>query len=132
MVSKYFKNYKDFFQDLSVFKERGNLLTTLEAFKIQSPKGKLVAKTKEGKWKYTDYEQSLVTSLLVGDFSVHSGNMGVIGKDGDDQKKLVRIDFGAAFRDFTSEINPYKSVKNRMGYEKNYFLRDHPVVRQVF
>jgi hypothetical protein len=131
LVSKYFKNYKDFFQDLSIFKERGNLLTTLEAFKIQSTKGKLATKTKEGKWKYTDYEQSLVTSLLVGDFSVHSGNMGVISKDGDDQKKLVRIDFGAAFRDFTPEINPYKSVKNRMGYEKNYFLRDHPKERII-
>ena len=62
---------------------------------------------------------------------MHSGNMGLIGKDGDSHKKLVRIDFGAAFRDFSPEINPYKSVKNRLGKEKNYFLRDHPKERII-
>ena len=131
LVSKYFKQYKDFFQDRSLFKERGKLLSGLEATPIKSPKDKLAEKNKDGSYKYTGYEQSLVTSLLVGDFSVHSGNMGVIGKDGDPQKKLVRIDFGAAFRDFSPDINPYKSVKNRIGQEKNYFLRDHPKERIV-
>ncbi len=43
----------------------------------------------------------------------------------------MRIDFGAAFRDFTDDINPYKSIKNRSGGEKNYFLRDHPKKRTM-
>ncbi len=131
LVSKYFKQYKDFFQDRSTFQERGSLLSVLEATPIKSPQSKLAEKNNDGTYRYTGYEKALVTSLLVGDFSVHSGNMGVIGQDTDQQKKLVRIDFGAAFRDFSPDINPYKSVKNRLGQEKNYFLRDHPKERII-
>ena len=132
LTSKYFSNYQDFFKAAG-YKDRP---TTTEAFqsklpdKFQYVKRELTSKDKNGEYKYQGYEQALVTSLLLGDFSVHSGNMGVVtGEDG--KKNLVRIDFGAAFRNFSPEINPYESVKNRAGFEKNYFLRDHPTERIV-
>ena len=47
------------------------------------------------------------------------------------EKQLVRIDFGAAFRKMSPEINPIKSNKAHVVLQKNYFLRDHPK-RRVF
>lgn len=84
----------------------------------------LSKRDKKGEFKYKNYAKITVASLLLGDRSVHSGNIGVVDKNG--QSELVRIDFGAAFRELPSDIEPMKSMKNRAGFEKNYFLRDHP------
>jgi len=115
------------------YKDRPEKLEVIQSLipSTQYVKKELTKKTPDNSYKYEGYEQSLVTSLLLGDFSVHSGNMGVIGRENDEKKKLVRIDFGAAFRDFQDDINPYKTVKNRVGLEKNYFLRDHPKERII-
>jgi hypothetical protein len=53
--------------------------------------------------------------------------MGVVDRNG--KKELVRIDFGAAFRKLAPKINPKNSIRNRLKFEKNYFLRDHPKER---
>jgi hypothetical protein len=130
LASKYFKNYTDFFKEAG-YKDRPEKLEAIQAMLPGKGyvKKELLKKNQDNSYKYNGYEQSLVTSLLLGDFSVHSGNMGVIGQKDDKTKKLVRIDFGAAFRELKSDINPYQSVKNRIGLEKNYFLRDHPSER---
>ncbi|MCP5362941.1 MAG: hypothetical protein H6911_03175 [Rickettsiaceae bacterium] len=136
LASKFFKQgYRDFFKDnTEVFTKRTGTLAVLESTPLKSPKSAFKRKTK-GAYEYNGYEQTVVTSLLLGDFSIHSGNIGVIDIEGEKGKKpkkqLVRIDFGAAFRDFTDDINPYKSIKNRSGGEKNYFLRDHPKERTM-
>jgi hypothetical protein len=151
LASKFFKQgYRDFFKDNTyVFSKRTGKLAALESTSLKSPKSAFKRKTK-GTYEYNGYEQTMVTSLLLGDFSVHSGNIGVIDIEGEKGKKpkkqLVRIDFGAAFRDFTDDINPYQDIPNRRGikfkaehpdrplpagYQKNYFLRDHPKERTM-
>jgi len=151
LASKFFKQgYRDFFKDNTyVFSKRTGKLAALESTSLKSPKSAFKRKTK-GTYEYNGYEQTMVTSLLLGDFSVHSGNIGVIDIEGEKgkepKKQLVRIDFGAAFRDFTDDINPYQDIPNRRGikfkaehpdrplpagYQKNYFLRDHPKERTM-
>ena len=151
LASRFFKQgYRDFFKEnTSVFSKRTGALAALESTSLKSPKSAFKRKTK-GDYEYSGYEKSIVTSLLLGDFSVHSGNIGVIdiegGKGKKPKKQLVRIDFGAAFRDFTDDINPYQDIPNRRGvkfkaknpgktlpngYQKNYFLRDHPKERTM-
>lgn len=130
LVSKYFKNgYQDFYKEAK-YNDRPSKLEAIQS-KLMSRNyvnRKLAEKDAKGQYKYQDYEKIMASSLLVGDFSVHSGNIGVLTQD---NNKLVRIDFGAAFRDFSSEVKPFASIKNRIGAEKNYFLRDHPKERIV-
>lgn len=57
------------------------------------------------KQKYTGFEQIAPTSLLIGDFDVHTGNIGVIREEGQ-APRLVRIDFGAAFTKLENEVHP--------------------------
>ena len=151
LASKFFKQgYRDFFKDNTyVFSKRTGKLAALESTSLKSPKSAFKRKTK-GTYEYNGYEQTMVTSLLLGGFSVHSGNIGVIDIEGEKgkepKKQLVRIDFGAAFRDFTDDINPYQDIPNRRGikfktehpdrplpagHQKNYFLRDHPKERTM-
>ncbi|GGG01159.1 MULTISPECIES: hypothetical protein [Cysteiniphilum] len=57
-------------------------------------------------------------SLLLGDYSVHSGN--VFGISGDDGKlSFGKLDFGAAFRDFTKN----KSLIKPHEYEANLYKK---------
>ena len=120
LASKFFKQgYRDFFKDNTyVFSKRTGKLAALESTSLKSPKSAFKRKTK-GTYEYNGYEQTMVTSLLLGGFSVHSGNIGVIDIEGEKgkepKKQLVRIDFGAAFRDFTDDINPYRDIPNRRG-----------------
>jgi hypothetical protein len=118
LASKYFKNYKDLFQE-SGYENRPE---TWEAMGWNNHVKKILA----NKEQYKGYDKSVATSLLLGDFSLHSGNIGVVNNPNTNEKELVRIDFGAAFRKLSEDINPFKSQTNRVGGEKNYFLRDHP------
>lgn len=152
LASKFFQdNYKDFYQEAG-YKERPR---ALEAIQSNLPDSGQYMKQELNQDKYTGYEAAIVASILIGDYSMHSGNMGVIDarhKDGenkgekiDNKREIVRIDFGAAFREetFQTEIDPYKSNKEHMfgvgplkiENEKNYFLRDHPeekIISQEF
>lgn len=128
ITSTYFKNY----QDLSAcagYAERPVKMEFFESIlgRNQYVKNELLSKDSQNKYIYQDYEKAIVTSLLLGDFSVHSGNLGVVSRN--NRRELVRIDFGAALRSFTIEIKLFHSIKNRMGFEKNYLRRDHPVER---
>lgn len=131
LASKFFDgNYKDLYKELNKEDRNANLeaVQAIISSKSQYVKKGLVAKDDNGNYKLNNYEQIIAASLLLDDKSVHSGNIGVV--DGPDStRKLVRIDFGAAFRSFSSDINPMESKKNRVGLEKNYFKRDHPEER---
>jgi hypothetical protein len=125
LASKYFKNYEDLYQSIGD-KKRHEIFESFQSKFSGTNKTKkaLAAKNADGTYKYQNYEQPIAISLLCGDFSLHSGNLGVVNGN-----ELVRIDFGAAFRDMNNDIDPFKSISNRMGFEKNYFLRDHPTER---
>jgi hypothetical protein len=137
LASKFFKDdYQDIFKDLG--KERGKAGRFKESMSYWLKRATgittyqylhdgLTKKDKEGNYLYQNYEKATVTSLLLGDKSIHSGNIGVVNRDG--KLEVVRIDFGAAFRKLGKNINPLKSEVNSQNFEKNYFLRDHPEER---
>jgi len=64
---------------------------------------------------YTGFEQIAPTSLLISDFDMHTGNIGVV-RDKDGKKpKLVRIDFGGAFRNLDDDdgsIHPHSRQRH--------------------
>lgn len=130
LASKFFKEgYRDLFSDLGKH-DRNATLETVQSWLPETQqyvKRGIAKKDSNGEFVYQNYERATVASLLLGDKSVHSGNMGVIDRNG--QKTLVRIDFGAAFRKLAPEINPKNSIRNRLKFEKNYFVRDHPKER---
>ncbi|WP_341757118.1 MULTISPECIES: Sca4 family protein [unclassified Candidatus Tisiphia] len=57
---------------------------------------------------YSDFDKIAPTSLLIGDFDIHTGNIGVI-RDSDNSTippKLVRLDFAGSFDQLEDEIYP--------------------------
>ena len=123
LASKFFKNYKDLSEDLGK-EHRPEKLEVAQSF---LPESQQYVKQGLARDEYHDYERVTAASLLLGDKSIHSGNIGVVSERG--TKRLVRIDFGAAFRELSPSIDPKISIANRVGMEKNYFLRDHPEKR---
>lgn len=58
---------------------------------------------------YSDFDKIAPTSLLIGDFDIHTGNIGVI-RDPDNSTippKLVRLDFAGSFEQLEDEIHPH-------------------------
>lgn len=129
LVSEYFKEgYRDFYKDLGD-KDRSALGELAEAYlpaRAQHVRKGLDKRDEEGNFVYQNYEPAVVGSLLLADQSIHSGNIGVVERGDPKKPHLVRIDFGAAFREFEPDINPFKSNKAHVVLQKNYFLRDHP------
>ncbi|KGP62436.1 hypothetical protein EP47_01560 [Legionella norrlandica] len=126
--SKFFKNYEDLYKSWgnkrrSSIRENLQTLSRKESFTASE----LAKKNDEGQYIYSGYEQIIVSSLLIGDFSLHSGNIGVATEKG--KKRLVRIDFGASFKYFTPEVSAFQSISNRFGFEKNYLKHEHPKER---
>ncbi len=134
LASEFFQdNYRDLYRDLG---KEGDRPAGLEVGQDYLPKrsqyvrqGLAKKDPVTGEHVYQHYEKAIVASLLLADQSVHSGNIGVVDRDG--KKQLVRIDFGAAFRTMSPEINPIKSNRSDIVLQKNYFLRDHPK-RRIF
>ncbi|WP_425362829.1 Sca4 family protein [Candidatus Tisiphia endosymbiont of Hybos culiciformis] len=57
---------------------------------------------------YSDFDKIVPTSLLIGDFDIHTGNIGVI-RDPDNSTippKLVRFDFAGSFNQLEDDIHP--------------------------
>ncbi|MBA2628750.1 MAG: hypothetical protein H0U78_01775 [Rickettsiaceae bacterium] len=134
LASEFFQdNYRDLYRDLG---KKGDRPVGLELVQDYLPKraqyvrrGLAKKDPVTGEFVYQNYEKTTVASLLLADQSVHSGNIGVVDRNG--TKQLVRIDFGAAFRTMGPEIDPVKSNMAHVVLEKNYFLRDHPK-RRIF
>lgn len=129
LASEYFKEgYRDFYTDLGD-KDRSAGRELVEGYlpaRAQHVRQGLAQKDEQGNFVYQNYEPAVVSSLLLADQSIHSGNIGVVNRGNPEKPHLVRIDFGAAFREFEPDINPFKSNKAHVVLEKNYFLRDHP------
>ncbi|MDI9817839.1 MULTISPECIES: hypothetical protein [unclassified Legionella] len=79
---------------------------------------------------YFGLSMVLMISLLLGDYSVHSGNVVCLELSNKRITQFARIDFGAAFRHFGYEENnkdilyplEYQGWFNPKGYTKGYFL----------
>ncbi|MBA2651129.1 MAG: LepB GTPase-activating domain-containing protein [Tatlockia sp.] len=70
--------------------------------------------TKQG--QYFGLSISLMFSLLLGDYSVHSGNVVILDDKSDESRQFGRIDWGAAFRYFAHEDN-HKDILNPYEYQ---------------
>lgn len=108
VASEFIKGYKgDLYKDIfatiekAVPKARPKLLGML----YKSP----IAQAFE-RAKYKDFPKVTTTSLLIGDFDIHTGNIGWVenGKN----KHLVRIDYAAAFEKFEPEIHPHSRSRH--------------------
>lgn len=91
---------------------------------------------------YLGLSIALMFSLLLGDYSVHSGNVVCLNIDSSKGRKITqfaRIDWGAAFRHFAHKnnneniLNPleYQGWFNPKGYTKGYFL-NYKKIRGLF
>ncbi|MCC8398710.1 MAG: Sca4 family protein [Rickettsia endosymbiont of Labidopullus appendiculatus] len=58
---------------------------------------------------YSDFDKIAPTSLLIGDFDIHTGNIGVIRYPGNSTipPKLVRLDFAGSFDQLEDDIHPH-------------------------
>ncbi|MGX6959819.1 MAG: hypothetical protein ACIPMY_00870 [Rickettsia endosymbiont of Pentastiridius leporinus] len=78
--------------------------------------------------KYQNFENIMPTSLLIGDFDVHVGNIGVIrdAKRTDALPKLVRIDFAGSFNNLTNKIHPHSWARHLPGFGPTNHFREFP------
>jgi hypothetical protein len=124
LVSVFFDNYKDLYKD--IYAEAG----------VAAPKYRPRAVGSIGREKtvfrkglknngYTGFPEVMVTSLLIGDFDVHWGNIGVIRNKNHDPR-LVRIDFGAAFNALKGEIAPHSISEHLPGFGPTNHFREFP------
>ena len=67
----------------------------------------------------------MATSLLIGDFDVHWGNIGAV-REKDQDPKLVRIDFGAAFDSLKGKVNPHSISEHLPGFGPTNHFREFP------
>ena len=124
LVSVFFDNYKDLYKD--IYAEAG----------LTAPKDRPRAVGSIGTEKtifrqglkdngYTGFSEVMVTSLLIGDFDVHWGNIGVV-RDKNQDPKMVRIDFGAAFDFLKGEIAPHSISEHLPGLGPTNHFREFP------
>ena len=74
---------------------------------------------------YQGFEKIAPTSLLIGDFDMHVGNIGVIRKDGQ-KPQLKRIDFGWGFANLTRDIHPHSRSRHLPGMGPTNHFREFP------
>jgi len=78
--------------------------------------------------KYQNFENIMPAGLLIGDFDVHIGNIGVIR----DQKnlktlpKLVRIDFAGSLDKLEKDIHPHSRSRHLPGFGPTNHFREFP------
>jgi hypothetical protein len=121
---KYFENYKDIYQDLA--EVLGKVEPSSRKRASEALNGSDMSKgIREAQNKgnpYNNIYEVIAGSLLLNDFSIHSGNIGVINEG--DKKRAVRIDFGAALKGMTDEVMYDKKISDKVVFNKNYFKRD--------
>ncbi|AAU03996.1 hypothetical protein [Rickettsia typhi] len=78
--------------------------------------------------KYQNFEKIMPASLLIGDFDVHLGNIGVIRnkKKPKTLPHLVRIDFGGSFDNLTDNIYPHSRIRHLPGFGPTNHFREFP------
>lgn len=99
-----------------------------EVDKIKNPRSLMIrrdvkkivsAQIREDK-KLKQFAQIMAPRLLIGDFGLHSANIG-INNAGD----IVALDYGAAFCDLRPQVNPYRHVHTGTSLYKNHFLDEY-------
>lgn len=122
--SKFFRNYKDLYVDAydslskPVPSDRPRNVGTWNRAIFKE------ALSRDGYKHYQDFSHVMVTSLLMGDFDVHWGNVGVIQEES--RKKLVRIDFGWAFKNLTPDLRPRSTAMHLPGLGPTNHFREYP------
>ncbi len=78
--------------------------------------------------KYQNFKNIMPASLLIGDFDIHVGNIGVIrdGKDSNILPKLVRIDFAGSFDKLTNQIYSHSRMRHLPGFGPTNHFREFP------
>lgn len=137
LVSEFIPGWKsDLYTDVEVSLNRSperskyKLLETAQLIRrliFRSGELASVFKKENANGNYLNFGQVAATSLLINNTDTHVGNLGVIENRDDGHKKLAIVDYGAAFRNMTSKINPHSFKKyisshtlNREGW--NNFL----------
>ena len=130
LASKFIDGYRDFYKVMGDDDRRAG--AELVSSKIGSNRvhDELLKAMPGG--EYVGYPESMIPSMIAGDFARHSGNFGVVttkSPDGREVSRLVCIDFGAAARakHFSGEIDLRQDLPDKAGVgQKNYYRRDHP------
>jgi len=145
LASEFFDDYTDFFKDVyrKAGKEIPDHIPEIVKYvyrKIgkavpEDSRPRIVGKEttdlfkkafkQKGIEEYKGFPEIMATSLLIGDFDVHWGNIGVINK-ANTNPKLVRIDFAAAFSNLGKEINPHSMSEHNMVTIKNGGMQTQP------
>ncbi|WDE13717.1 hypothetical protein [Thalassomonas haliotis] len=121
VISEFFADYNDMYKDMD------KKLHSDAASKIARKDGRpMFMGTRE--WlnntltkafrvrNYRDFDKIAPLSLLVGDFDIHPGNIGVVGdEDKGEGLKLVRIDFGWGFANLEGDVHPHNRSKHLPG-----------------
>ncbi|ACR47964.1 hypothetical protein RPR_p20 (plasmid) [Rickettsia peacockii str. Rustic] len=78
--------------------------------------------------KYEGFEDIMPGSLLIGDFDVHVGNIGVIRDSSkpDMSPKLARIDFAGSLEKLSKQIYPHSRMKHLPGFGPTNHFREFP------
>ncbi len=75
--------------------------------------------------KYQDFAKIAGPSLVIGDFDIHIGNIGVISPNSL-APRLVRIDFAASFEDMENDIHPHSILRHLPGWGPTNHFREFP------
>lgn len=114
LAVEFFKDdYRDLYQDVAKVLGKEVPKSRFEPFSSDISAGIKQA-------SYDNIYSIVAGSLFLGDFSIHSGNIGVTGL-----KNTVRIDFGSAFTNMIGKVEYDKKISNRFYGNKNYFQRDY-------
>ena len=126
--SVFFEDYKDLY---------------IEAYEIlgkqppkERPKQSAFLKHKIVKEKlvnndYHGFAEIMISSMLLRDFDLHAGNIGVIKKKGDITAELVRIDFGGALKNPEPILRPHSVTDHMPGFGPTNHYLDYGVELRV-
>ncbi len=122
ICSVFFDNYQDLSKKVSHETAPKKDGRTFAAGFINKITGFMRAKMlgQDGRPQYTGFPETMATSLLLGDFDVHTGNVGLVGT------KLVRIDYAASFEKLEPEIHPNSRSRHPFGAGPTNHFREYP------
>ena len=130
--SEFFDNYSDMFKDMDThmsennkpsqwFRKDGRPLFMGTRQKFTNVMSKAIDNL-----GYEGFEKIAPGSLLVGDFDMHIGNIGVI-RESDKKPQLKRIDFGWGFSNLTKDVNPHSVLSHFPGRGPTNHFREFPL-----
>lgn len=78
--------------------------------------------------RYEGFEDIMPASLLIGDFDVHVGNIGVIRDSSkpEERPQLARIDFAGSLSKLEKNIYPHSRMKHLPGFGPTNHFREFP------